>query len=96
MVKKANVEIILDGKESALTVEPEMETILQAALDRDIDVPYSCMGGACSSCRAKLLEGEVDMDCNLILTEEETEEGYILVCQARPTTEKVVVDFDNQ
>lgn len=96
MIEKAQVAVILGGQEFSITVEPEMETILQAALDKNVDMPYSCMGGACSTCRAQLLEGEVEMDCNLILTDEEVEDGYILACQARPTTEKVIIDFDVQ
>ena len=96
MITKAEVRIRLDGSEQTISVEPEKETILQAALDQDIDLPFSCMGGACSTCKAQLIEGEVEMDCNLILSDEEVGYGYVLACQARPLTEKVFLNFDDQ
>ncbi len=69
-------------------------TILDAALQQGADLPYACKGGMCCTCKAKLLEGEVDMDVNWGLEHEEVEQGFILTCQSHPKTEKVVVDFD--
>ena len=63
-------------------------------MDAGLDVPYSCKGGVCATCKAKLLEGRVDMDLNHSLSEEEIANGYILTCQAHPLSDKVVVDFD--
>jgi ring-1,2-phenylacetyl-CoA epoxidase subunit PaaE len=70
------------------------ETILEAALKQGADLPFSCKGGVCSTCKAKLLAGKVDMDTNYALEQEEVEQGYILTCQSHPRTEKVVIDFD--
>jgi len=84
----------LQGSEHDFGMEPEVETVLQAGLDQGIDLPYSCMGGACATCRAKLVEGEVEMDCNLVLSDEELADDYILACQARPIGGKVTLDFD--
>ena len=71
------------------------DSILDAALKEDIDAPYSCQGGICSSCIARIIEGEATMRQNNILTDNEVAEGLILTCQAHPTTPKVVVDYDD-
>ncbi len=68
--------------------------ILDAALNASADLPFACKGGVCCTCRAKLVEGQVEMKVNYALEEDEVEAGYILTCQAIPLTDKVVVDFD--
>ena len=68
--------------------------MVDAATAAGIRVPYSCKGGMCCTCKAKLLEGEVSMDVHWGLEDEEVAKGYILTCQSHPKTEKVVVDFD--
>ncbi|MDO6759768.1 ferredoxin--NADP reductase [Tamlana sp. 2_MG-2023] len=73
----------------------QKQTILEAALDEDLDAPYSCQGGICSSCLARITEGEATMRQNNILTESEVAEGLILTCQAHPTTPTIAVDFDD-
>ena len=73
----------------------QKQSILEAALDEDIDAPYSCQGGICSSCVARLKEGEATMRQNNILTDSELAEGLILTCQAHPTTATIVVDYDD-
>jgi len=69
-------------------------TILDAALKQGADLPYACKGGMCCTCKARLLEGEVEMDVHWGLEHEEIEKGFILTCQSHPKTEKVVVDYD--
>jgi len=69
-------------------------TLLDAALQQGADLPYACKGGVCCTCKARLLEGKVEMDVHWGLEEEEIEQGYILTCQSHPVTDKVVVDFD--
>lgn len=69
-------------------------SILDGALAQGADLPYACKGGVCCTCKARLLEGEVEMDVHWGLEESEIKEGYILTCQSHPTTEKVTVDFD--
>jgi ring-1,2-phenylacetyl-CoA epoxidase subunit PaaE len=91
---KSRVTIRLDGVSFDFDLGFEDPPILDAALQNGADLPYACKGGVCCTCRAKLLEGEVDMDVNYGLEPEEIEQGFILTCQSHPRTEKVVVDFD--
>jgi ring-1,2-phenylacetyl-CoA epoxidase subunit PaaE len=93
MVIESAATLVLDGEEFELTVLPE-NTVLQTGLDEGLDLPYSCKGGMCMTCRAKLLEGSVKMTLNYALTEAEVEQGYILTCQSHPTTATVIVDYD--
>ncbi|MGB7203971.1 MAG: 2Fe-2S iron-sulfur cluster-binding protein [Anderseniella sp.] len=93
-VAGAEVEIILDGARKKLRVDPAVETVLDAAKGVGVDIPYSCAGGMCCTCRCKVLEGSASMDENWSLEPWELEAGYILACQARPETEKLVLDFD--
>ena len=88
-----SVKVILDGLDHEITVN-EGETILEAAINANLDPPYACRVAACCSCKAKLLEGKVEMDDDEPLTEEEIEEGFILTCQSHPKTPKVVLSFD--
>lgn len=85
--------IILDEEEFEVDIEPGV-TVLDACTNDDIDAPYSCRGGVCSTCMAKVEEGKASMRLNYVLTEDEVEEGYILTCQAEPLTPKIKVDFD--
>ncbi|HEX4956944.1 MAG TPA: 2Fe-2S iron-sulfur cluster-binding protein, partial [Lacibacter sp.] len=88
-------EMKLDGRTFLFDIPINSDaTILDAAMQQGADVPYACKGGVCCTCKAKLVEGEVEMDVHWGLDHEEIEQGFILTCQAHPTTEKVVVDFD--
>ena len=71
------------------------KTVLEIALENDIDVPYSCQGGICSSCIARIKEGTAEMRKNQILTDSEIAEGLILTCQAQPTSPVLKVDYDD-
>ena len=64
------------------------------ARDQGLELPYACKAGVCSTCRAMLTEGEVDMDVNFALEDYEVDRGYILTCQSFPVTDRIVVDFD--
>ncbi len=90
---KTSATIILDGAARACEIKGE-QTVLEAALAADIGAPFACKAGVCSTCRAKLIEGEVDMDTNYALEDYEVERGYILTCQSHPRTDKIVVDYD--
>ncbi len=92
---KANVKIIMDGEEFDLALDGSGTNILEAAHNAGADLPYACKGGVCCTCKAKILEGEARMDVNYALEKDEIEAGYILTCQAHPTTEKLVVSFDD-
>ena len=90
----SEVSIFADGREYAFKLSTDGENILDAGLRNGVDLPFSCKGGVCATCKARLLEGEVDMDLNQALRPEEIENGYILTCQSHPVSNKVVVDFD--
>ena len=92
--KNSKATIIYDDETLSLEV-PENMTILDAALQKNIDVPYSCQGGVCSSCIAKVSSGSASMLQNNILTDIEIEEGLVLTCQAVPKTQEITVDFDD-
>jgi len=89
----ARAEITLDGVTRAVPLA-EGETILDAGLRAGLDLPWSCRGGMCCTCRAKVTEGTVEMATNYSLQPWEIEGGYVLTCQSRPTTAKVSVDYD--
>ena len=71
------------------------DSVLDAGLKEGLELPYACKGGVCSTCRAMLVEGEVDMDANFALEDYELARGYVLTCQSYPTTDRLTVDFDN-
>jgi len=91
---KAFASLIIDGKRREVPVA-EGEAILDAALRAGVDLPFACKGGMCSTCRAKLVEGEAEMDVNYSLEPWELKAGFILTCQAKPVSDKVVVDYDH-
>lgn len=90
----SNVMVSVDGDDFEFQLSSQGQTILDAAMGAGADVPFSCKGGVCCVCKGKVIEGEVQMDQNYSLTEEEVAEGFILGCQARPASENVVIDFD--
>ena len=88
------ISITVDDETTTFEMS-QKQTILEAALDEDLDAPYSCQGGICSSCLARVTEGEATMTQNNILTKSEIAEGLILTCQAHPTTPSIVIDYDD-
>ena len=88
------VEVIVDDEEAEFEM-PKNKTILEMALKAGIDAPYSCQGGICSSCIARLTEGEVKMRQNNILTDGEVADGLILTCQSEPISSSVKIDYDD-
>ena len=89
------ITIKLDGRSFDFNLSLNSDTpILDAALKQGADLPFACKGGMCCTCKAKLLEGEIEMDVHWGLEHEEIEQGYILTCQSHPKTEKVTIDFD--
>jgi len=91
----ANVKVIIDDEEYEFELGSDGKDILQAGVDAGVDLPFSCKGGVCSTCKAKVLEGKASMKLNYSLLDEEVEAGYILTCQAHPKSEKLVVSFDD-
>jgi len=88
------ITITVDDDETTFEMS-QKQTILEAALKQGIDAPYSCQGGICSSCIARVKSGTAEMKKNSILTDNEIEEGLILTCQAHPTSTEIIVDFDD-
>lgn len=91
----SDVSIINNGVKTAFSMSRGGENILDAALRNNADLPFACKGGVCCTCRAKVLEGEVEMEVNYALEKDEVEQGYVLTCQAIPKSDKIVVDFDS-
>ncbi len=91
---RCKATVILDGRSRDFELPKDQVSLLDAAMAEGLDVPYACKGGVCSTCRAMLLEGEVDMDANFALEDYEVRRGYILTCQSYPATDRVVVDYD--
>ena len=89
------VTILEGGKTFKFSLPQGSNTILDSALQKSADLPFACKGGVCCTCRAKLIEGEVDMAVHYGLEQDEIDDGYILTCQSIPRSEKVVVDFDH-
>lgn len=87
--------VVLDGKSHEVAVK-QGEFLLDAALDAGLDLPYSCKGGVCCTCRCKVLEGQVSMDRNFTLQAEEVAKGFVLSCQARAQTPSVVLSYDER
>lgn len=92
---QSSITVKVDGRSFDFDLSLNSDTtILDAALKQGADLPFACKGGMCCTCKAKLIEGEVEMDVHWGLEHEEIEKGFILTCQSHPKTEKVVVDFD--
>jgi ring-1,2-phenylacetyl-CoA epoxidase subunit PaaE len=90
----SHVTFRLDGRTSEVDLARDGVGILEAALEVRSDLPFACRGGVCGTCRAKLVDGTVEMDVNYALEPEEIENGYVLTCQSHPTSDRVVVDYD--
>ena len=88
------VAIMLDGQRQTFHMRGDEDSILDAAAEAGLDLPYSCKGGVCSTCRALLTRGEVDMAVNYALEPWELEKGFILTCQSRPQSEHIELDYD--
>ena len=91
---EALVTVIYDDEEIEFNLNKDGDTILDAAMDNDVDVPFSCKGAVCCTCKAKVTEGKVTMDANYALSDQEVEDGYVLACQSHPASAKVTLDFD--
>ncbi len=93
--EECTVTITLDGATRTYTLDKGKENLLDAGLRQGIELPYSCKGGVCSTCRCRITEGEVDMDVNFALEDYEVARGFILACQSYPVTDSVTVTFDD-
>jgi len=94
MVRGVLVEVLLDGSKRQFRIQGKEDTVLKAAKRAGLDLPYSCAGGMCCTCRCKVIEGSGEMIQNYSLQPWELEAGFTLACQTRPTSDKLVLDFD--
>lgn len=90
----SKITTIIDDTEFNFELPADGDSILNGALNIGVDAPYSCKGGICTSCKAKVIEGEVHMTVNYALTDKELKQGYILACQSHPRSEKVKITWD--
>ncbi|HRO76756.1 MAG TPA: FAD-binding oxidoreductase [Crocinitomicaceae bacterium] len=90
----SQVCVIIDDDAFEYVIDSPSQNVLDAGIDAGADLPYSCKGGVCCTCKAKIVEGAATMDINYALTDEEVAQGYILTCQSHPTTERLIVTFD--
>ncbi|MEM7024121.1 MAG: 2Fe-2S iron-sulfur cluster-binding protein, partial [Pseudomonadota bacterium] len=86
--------ITLDGTTRTIEMAKDGQCVLDAALAADLDVPFACRAGVCSTCRALVLEGEVEMQANHALEDYEVRRGYVLTCQSYPLSDTLVVSYD--
>ena len=93
MSKASKIKILLDGDSHTFEMNTN-ETILDVAIDNDIDMPYSCQSGVCTACQGRLLNGSVEMDVSDGLSEEEIDDGYILCCQSHPSSDTVEIEIE--
>jgi ring-1,2-phenylacetyl-CoA epoxidase subunit PaaE len=93
---QCELTVVYEGVTRSLTIDKNKDSVLDSALAQGVELPYSCKGGVCSTCRCKVVEGEVDMDANFALEDYEVKRGFILSCQSFPVTDKLVIDFDQE
>ncbi|MCB9195332.1 MAG: 2Fe-2S iron-sulfur cluster binding domain-containing protein [Flavobacteriales bacterium] len=91
---EAKITVIYDDEEFEFRLNTKGDSILETAIDNGVDVPFSCKGAVCCTCKAKVTEGRAVMDANYALTDDEVAQGYILTCTSHPVTERVVVNYD--
>src|SRR5262249_25838692 len=92
----AEVTVLMDGRRRTFTMKMNDDTVLDAAARAGLDLPFSCRAGVCSTCRTKVVRGEVEMAQNYALEEWETEQGYVLACQSRVKTPVLELDYDEK
>ena len=91
---RCEATVTLDGATRAFRMPKQGKSLLDAAIENTLDPPYACKAGVCSTCRAKILEGEAEMATNHALEDYEVRQGYVLTCQCFPLTDKIVVSYD--
>jgi len=91
---RTSVTVLLDDEEHTFEMD-RGKTVLEVALKKGLDAPYSCQGGICSTCLGQIIKGKAVMDKNSILTDDEIDDGLILTCQAHPTTAAITIDYDD-
>jgi len=94
--QESEITLVIDGAQRSFSMDKDKESVLDAGLKQGIDIRYSCKGGVCATCRCKVMTGSVAMDKNFGLESWETDKGFVLSCQSRPTSEAVTISFDER
>lgn len=92
--QQCEVTVVVDGRHLSFSMEKDKESVLDAGLRQGIEMRYACKGGVCSTCRCKVIQGKVDMDANYALEDYEIARGFVLSCQAYPSSDTLLIDFD--
>jgi ring-1,2-phenylacetyl-CoA epoxidase subunit PaaE len=92
----AEVTVLVDGRRRSFTMKMHEETVLDAAARAGVELPFSCRAGVCSTCRTKVIRGEVVMAQNYALEEWELEQGYVLACQSHVRSPTLELDYDEK
>jgi ring-1,2-phenylacetyl-CoA epoxidase subunit PaaE len=93
---QCTVEVVLDGTRRSFVMDKNKDNLVDAGIKAGLEMPYSCKGGVCSTCRALVVQGEVDMDINFALEDYEVARGFVLCCQSYPVTDQLTIDFDRE
>jgi ring-1,2-phenylacetyl-CoA epoxidase subunit PaaE len=93
---QCKVEVVLDGTRRSFVMDKNTDNLVDAGIKAGLEMPYSCKGGVCSTCRANVVEGEVEMDINFALEDYEVARGFVLCCQSYPVSDTLVIDFDRE
>jgi ring-1,2-phenylacetyl-CoA epoxidase subunit PaaE len=93
-IGNAKITVIYDDEEFNFDLKTDGDSILETAIDKGVDVPFSCKGAVCCTCKAKVTSGRAIMDANYALTDKEVADGFILTCTAHPVTANVTVNYD--
>ncbi len=91
---QCTVDVVLDGTRHSFVMDKNKDNLVDAGIKAGLEMPFSCKGGVCSTCRALVVEGEVDMDINFALEDYEVARGFVLCCQSYPITDNLLIDFD--
>ena len=93
---QCTVEVVLDGTRRSFVMDKNTDNLVDAGIKAGLEMPYSCKGGVCSTCRANVAQGEVEMDINFALEDYEVARGFVLCCQSYPVSDTLVIDFDHE
>lgn len=91
---QCTVQVVLDGTRRSFVMDKNTDNLVDAGIKAGLEMPFSCKGGVCSTCRALVVEGEVDMDINFALEDYEVARGFVLCCQSYPVSDTLLIDFD--
>jgi ring-1,2-phenylacetyl-CoA epoxidase subunit PaaE len=93
---QCHVDVVIDGTRSSFVMDKNKDNLVDAGIKAGLEMPFSCKGGVCSTCRALVVDGEVDMDINFALEDYEVARVFVLCCQSYPVSDRLTIDFDRE